>query len=121
MDDLDRRDRALAALVGTVERSKREDTVGIPNSLARSQDGLKRPPLARLVHGGRGGEVRLKLYLCMAMMATRAPHDIKRPFTPQGWARLLGLSVEDGAARRISSNILSRNWTSRLWFGSLFV
>jgi hypothetical protein len=77
----------------------------MPNAFARSPDGFKSPPLVSLIQGGRGGEIRLKLFLCMAMMATRAPHDINRPFTPQGWARLLNLSVDDGAARRISSNI----------------
>lgn len=106
MDDRQRREVALAALRGRVERSKRRGgTVGIHNSFVRSSDGYSRPPLARLIQGGRGGEVRLKLFLCMTMMATRAPHDINRSLTPQGWARMLALPVEDGAARRVSSNL----------------
>jgi len=105
MDARQRREVALDALRGKVERSKRSGTVGIHNSFVRSSDGYSRPPLARLIQGGRGGEVRLKLFLCMTMMATRAPHDINRPLTPRGWARMLALPVEDGAARRVSNNL----------------
>ena len=62
-------------------------------------------PLGRLIQGGRGGDVRLKLYLCITMMATRSPYDIRRNTpTPMTWARLLALPVDPGR-RRINSNL----------------
>jgi hypothetical protein len=62
------------------------------------------PPLARLIQGGRGGEVRMRLYLTIAMMATRWPYDIKSAPNPSVWAELLALSPETGP-RRVSSNL----------------
>jgi hypothetical protein len=67
-------------------------------------DGETRSPLAQLIHGGRGGEVRLRLYLCITMMATRAPYDIVSPPSPSTWARLLALPSDTGP-RRVSSNL----------------
>ncbi|GGZ11632.1 hypothetical protein GCM10010343_42820 [Streptomyces avidinii] len=54
--------------------------------------------------------MRLKLYLCLVMMATAEPFDIKRPPTPQAWCRLLALP-SDAGPRRVTSNIkwLSEN------------
>jgi hypothetical protein len=62
------------------------------------------PPLARLLQGGRGGSVRLRLYLCITMMATQAPYDLKSPPTPETWARMLGLAENTGA-RRVSRSL----------------
>jgi hypothetical protein len=62
------------------------------------------PPLARLIQGGRGGEVRLKLYLFLTMMATTAPYDIRNPPTPATLARTLDLPTDTGP-RRITSNL----------------
>lgn len=81
-----------------------------PPTFVRSQVDGEQPPLARLVQGGRGGEVRLKLYLCITMMATAAPYDIRQPPVPLSWARMLALPPDTGS-RRVSSNLkwLSRN------------
>lgn len=104
MSDLESAGRAeaLEMLSGVVERSRRSDALGVPNSFVRSDDGFTPTPLVRLIRGGRGGGVRLKIHLTMMLIATRSPHHIRTPFTHQAWARLLNLSVEDGAARRVA-------------------
>jgi hypothetical protein len=62
------------------------------------------PPLARLIQGGRGGEVRLRLYLLLTMMATDHPYDIRNPPTPATLARTLDLEPTTGS-RRTTSNM----------------
>jgi hypothetical protein len=62
------------------------------------------PPLARLIQGGRGGEVRLRLYLLLTMMATQVPFDIRNPPTPLTLARTLALPQTSGP-RRINDNM----------------
>lgn len=97
--DGEQRAGALALLARIVERSQRHEAVPFVYRFIRAKNG--RAPLARLIWdgGGRGGEVRLKLYLCITLMATRHPHDIQRPPTPRAWARLLGLPPAAGARR----------------------
>jgi hypothetical protein len=56
------------------------------------------PPLARILRGGRGGGVRLKLYLAMLWMAAKPPHDIT--FPARAWAELLGLPNPEGSGDR---------------------
>jgi hypothetical protein len=57
------------------------------------------------MRGGQGGEVRLKLYLTMSLLAVRAPFDI--PAAPaRSWAEALGLDdSERNGARRVSDAI----------------
>lgn len=60
------------------------------------------PPLARLLRGGRGGEVRLKLLLSLLWVAARPPHDVS--LSTRVWAELLGLAdPATKGARRISA------------------
>src|SRR4051794_9968663 len=96
-----RRMAGVEALQGVVQRSKRASVVAMHSSFVRGIDGADRPPLAQLIQGGRGGEVRLKLFLCMTLIATCAPHAINDPFTPMYWARLLALDPTHGP-RRVS-------------------
>src|SRR5690348_2583850 len=96
-----RRETAVEALQGVVARSRRASVVAFHSSFIRGVDGFDSPPLAKLVQGGRGGEVRLKLFLCMTLIATKSPHIIKDPFTPMYWARLLALDPIHGP-RRVS-------------------
>ena len=57
-----------------------------------------------MVRGGRGGEVRLKLFLSMQLIAVQAPHNIVR--RPASWASLLALPDPGvGGARRINDAI----------------
>lgn len=99
----DARDEALDLLRAAVEKSKRKTQVPFGKPFLRTTE-QDTPPLARLIQGGRGGEVRLKLYLTITMMATGHPHDLKRPPSPHRWANLLALHGPT-ASRRVSSNL----------------
>jgi hypothetical protein len=73
------------------------------------------PPLARLLRGGRGGTVRLKLYLTMLWMAAGEPHDIT--FPARAWAELLDLpSPEGNGDRRVRDAI---DWLEHHGFVSI--
>lgn len=84
-----------------VARAKRSRSVRLPISFARGTSA----PLQELVRGGRGGEVRLKLYLTIVMRATAKPYTV--PPTPaSSYARLLGLDdAEVNGARRVNAAI----------------
>lgn len=97
------RDKAIELLRGAVTRSKRKEQVPFGSTFLRSNDDI-RPPLARLIQGGRGGQTRLKLYLTITMMATRSPHDIQSPPSPGLWARTFAM-VDPAASRRVTSNL----------------
>jgi hypothetical protein len=95
-------------LIRLVDRSKRWSGIQLPIASVRSTDIAQRPPLARMLRdgestrGGRGGAVRLKLYLCMYLLACHYPHDI-RPIPARAWAETLALPDPAGlGARRVS-------------------
>lgn len=88
---------AVALMKNAVARSKRAATVQFPVEFVRS-NGDDPPMLAQLMAGGRGGAVRLKLYLTLAMQATRAPRTVA-PRTSAGYARLLDLPEGPGSRR----------------------
>jgi hypothetical protein len=72
---------------GFVERT--DHTTGAPT------------PLALMLRGGRGGQVRLKLYLSLLWFAAAYPYDVTYP--ARAWAALLDLpDVEGAGARRIN-------------------
>jgi hypothetical protein len=72
--------------------------------IERMDPSTQLPPLARLLRGGQGGEVRLKLYLSMLWFAVRPPHETAYP--ARGWASLLDLpEPETNGARRVSAAI----------------
>jgi len=56
------------------------------------------PPLARVLRGGRGGEVRLKLELSFLWFAVNPPHDLTYP--ARVWALLIGLEDPEGRGTR---------------------
>ncbi|WP_194816940.1 hypothetical protein [Nocardia sp. XZ_19_385] len=69
-----------------------------------------KPPLARLLSsgehggGGRGGQLRLKLYLSLLWVAAAAPYEVVRP--ARAWAGLLGLNdVEERGTRRVQATL----------------
>lgn len=99
---------ALRLLNRAAERSKRTSVPYAPEFVRPLNvvPGIPAatPPLARLIQGGRGGEVRLKLYLLLTMIATRSPFDIRNPPTAMTLARTLDLAPDTGA-RRITSNM----------------
>lgn len=84
-----------------IERSKRR-TVQFPPGFLRDDSLAAVPPMARMLQGGRGGEVRLKLYLTMTMLAVGHPHDIKN-VPARRWAEMLALPDPEGnGARRVA-------------------
>jgi hypothetical protein len=90
------------------DMSKRTSGIQLPIGFVRAQGLAARPPLARMLRdgnssrGGRGGAVRLKLYLCLNLLAVRGPYDI-RPKPARAWAEALALPNPAGhGARRVS-------------------
>lgn len=62
------------------------------------------PPMARILRGGRGGDVRLKLELSFLWFAASPPHDLAYP--ARAWALLIGLEDPEGkGARRVRQAI----------------
>ena len=99
---------AQELLANAAERSKRGNVAYAPEFIRTMNrvpnQPISTPPLARLIQGGRGGEVRLKLYLLLTMMATQSPFDIRNPPTPRTLARTLALPPT-GGPRRINDNL----------------
>ncbi|WP_412542098.1 hypothetical protein R8Z50_06055 [Longispora sp. K20-0274] len=63
------------------------------------------PPLAELLRGGRGGEVRLKLLLSMLWLVREDPAPVLAS-PARSWATLLGLPDPEGkGARRVNDAI----------------
>jgi hypothetical protein len=61
-------------------------------------------PLALMLRGGRGGSVRLRLYLSFLWLAAAPPHEITYP--ARAWAELLDLDDPSGSgARRIADAV----------------
>lgn len=87
-----------------VDRSKRTSGVALSIPFLRREDRAQvdPPPLAHMIRGGRGGGVRLKLYLSMSLLATRRPHDVKN-IPARVWAEMFALpDPETNGARRIT-------------------
>lgn len=93
------RDKALHKLNQLVAKSKRTKQVPFAKEFLQSPSG--HPPLSQLIQGGRGGEVRLKLYLTVTMVATRAPYSYDSP-NPIQWAETLGVTGKT-PSRRVST------------------
>lgn len=107
---------SIGALARLVERSRRNSGLQLPHTFARGTT-AKRAPLARMIQGRRGAEVRLKLYLSTALLAGSGnqhpiygPHSVFNVSGP-AWARALCLGDPDrGGARRVAE---AQNWLSR--------
>jgi hypothetical protein len=99
-------DDVLRMLGSLVERSRRSTGVPLAESFIRRENASDPPPpLAQLLRGGQGGEVRLKLYLTMSLLAVSPPYDI-RPVPARSWAAALGLDDPGrNGARRVSDAI----------------
>ena len=97
----------LGVLRSLVQRSRRRSGVQVPELFIRRADqSLDVPPLALLLRGGQGGEVRLKLYLTMLLLAVRPPFDIREPVPARSWAAALGIpDPENRGARRVGDAI----------------
>lgn len=94
--------------------SKRRTGIQLPPGFVRIQRPLKlatrrsspakgATPLAKMLRGGQGGEVRLKLYLTITLLAADKPFDISRKIASRTWAEMLGLPDPEGhGARRVT-------------------
>lgn len=91
---------AVLRLTKAVSKSKRTSTVRFPQTFARDRRGKDPdPPLARILRGG--GEIRLKVFMTVLMMATAPPHATKVSSTDL--AVMLDLPDPHGAgSRRVS-------------------
>jgi len=99
-------DDVLRMLRSLLTRSRRHSGVPLSESFIRRENASAAPPpLAQLLRGGQGGEVRLKLYLTMSLLAVSPPYDI-RPIPARSWAAALGLDDPGrNGARRVSDAI----------------
>src|SRR5690242_17375576 len=99
-----------------VKRSRRSSGIQLPLGFVRNPTVTGNPPLARMIRGGRGGEVRLKLYLTMILVAVRPPYDIKN-VPARVWAEMLDLEDPEGlGARRVSDAL---QWLAQRHFINL--
>jgi hypothetical protein len=100
-------DEVLGLLRSLVQRSRRSAGVPLVESFVRRNgESGAAPPLVLLLRGGQGGEVRLKLYLTIALLAVRSPFVITDPVPARSWAAALGLDdPEHKGARRIGGAI----------------
>jgi hypothetical protein len=100
-------DESARLLRRLVARSKRTSGIQLPVGFVRTDNPDVASPLAAMLRGGRGGEVRLKLYLCITLLASKPPYDI-RSVPARSWASALALPQPDTlGARRISDAITS--------------
>jgi hypothetical protein len=77
--------------------------------IQRARDAQDTPPLARAIRGGRGGEVRLKVYLAILWIGSGGDHDVQ--FPASSFARLLALEEPYGnGARRVNDAL---KWLAR--------
>lgn len=94
---------SLAAAEAVAKRN-RSRAAQVRRLLIERPDVSRPTPLARLLRGGRGGSVRLKLYLSMIWLASAPPHDVAYP--ARAWATLLDLPDPDKAgARRVNDSV----------------
>lgn len=93
---------ALAAAQAIKERLVRRDHAPVRVAFIGAGDSNRPegqdPPMARILRGGRGGDVRLKLELSFLWFAVNPPHDLSYP--ARVWAMLLGLEEPAGKGTR---------------------
>ncbi len=91
-----------------ISLGKRRREAGAPvRTVFVSDEHVAKPTLARLLSseggpggGGRGGQLRAKLYLSLLWVCAKQPYDVARP--ARAWAALLGLpDIETKGVRRV--------------------
>ena len=92
-------DEALRLAERAARKAKNRDTPIRSRFVQRPDTDSPEPPLARLLRGGQGGEVRLKVYLAMLWIAAGDGHAVE--FAAHDYARLLDLDdpYKNGARR----------------------
>ncbi|MGK8506345.1 hypothetical protein [Nocardia asiatica] len=95
-------DRARDTMAHLVTLSKRTTGLQLPTTFLRDYS-TALPPLAQLIRGGQGGEVRTKLYLTCALAASGGDFSYARNTPARSWAAALNLEDPDKhGARRVS-------------------
>ena len=72
----------------------------ISNSFTRPVHPGRRTTLARLLGSGRGGEVRLKVYLTLLWLVSAQP-EANAAIPVRDWIQLLGLPSSEASSRRV--------------------
>jgi hypothetical protein len=94
---------ALSAAAALAQRA-RGRSAQLRRAFVEREDVSAPTPLAQVIRGGRGGEVRLKTYLSMLFIAGAAPYDVSYP--ARAWATLLDLeNPETKGARRVNEAV----------------
>ena len=95
-------DRAIQRATAASSRVRDRDAP-VRRAFIRSGD-TQPPPVAHFLRGGRGGEVRLKLYLSLLWIASNDPYETRFPSAI--WAELMDLPDPDHlGARRVKDAI----------------
>jgi len=92
------------ALARVVVRSRRH--TGVQLSIGFVTNPGATPPVAALVHGG--GDIALRLYLTLWLMATKKPYTITNQVPSRTWAVTLGLTDSQTAGARAVARALGR-------------
>jgi hypothetical protein len=104
-------DASEVLLQRAVARSQRPRSVPLHIHFLQGDGKGRKSPLSVALRGGRGGEVRIKLYLSVILMATSPPYNIRRPIPARVWAEMLGLpDPAVNGARRIADAL---NWLDK--------
>ena len=95
---------ALTAAANVATRNHKRQ-LPLRRAFAERPDNTDKPtPLARLLRGGRGGSVRLRLYLSYLWLGAAPPHELTYP--ARAWAELLDLDEpETAGARRVADAV----------------
>ena len=93
---MDRPDDAIRRMRSAVKQAQRSTSVDFPIAFVRDDKGS--PMLSRLLGRGRGGEVRLRLYLTLKMQASASPFGLPGR-TSKSLAGLMNLSAATGPRR----------------------
>ena len=86
-------ERSRHLLRRAVERSGRSTGIQLPVDFVRGS-WTRKPPSAEIVH--RGGGVRLKVYLCIYLLAVKSPYRIRGQIPGRVWAETLELPDPEG-------------------------
>lgn len=96
---------ARASMKRLVERSKRHSGLQLPKAFLRGS-AVEAAPLARMLSGGRGADIRIKLYLSTVLLAGSSHHhpvhgaNVVDDVAGASWARALALPEPNGAGAR---------------------
>lgn len=99
-------DGSLRIAASAGKRTKHRNTPVRRAFIRRASASEPSPPMVRMLRGGRGGAVRLKLYLAMIWVAGGGKKKFDTAIPARAWADLLDLEDSAGnGARRVADAI----------------